>query len=560
MSTTADAWHPGTLLDARYVLTSPAGSGGSATVWHARDERLGRMVAVKMLNSRSLADELAVRRLQVEAQALARLRHRHIAEVYDYGVVREHGRTAAAYLVMELIDGVSIRQALVEQPRLPWPQAVTIAAQTADGLAAAHARGVVHRDITASNVLLTAEGAKIIDFGICAPAGSDERDADGYLIGTPAYLAPERVDGQPVQPAADVYSVGVLLYRMLAGSLPWPADTPVGLLTAPRLRPPQPLPPIEGLPDAVAEAVTACLDRDPAARPTAAQLAATLAAEGGDLVSWPVLPAADAGAAETLTHMLPWQPAETAPRTRRRPAVVAAALGVGALVAAGALWAATGTDRGADPAVAGPATPGPPVCEAAFQLRSDAGGRFTAEVTVTNTAEVAREPGRISFDLPGGQRIDEGTPWRQTGRTVTAAEAAALRPGAATTLPVAGSYQRTNPLPTAFRLDGQPCAVTLLGISGAPISPPASGDPTQPVTTPGASGQAPEPQQSPEPSPAGASPSPDEPSPPPASPPPASPTAQAGSGGSPAPGTEGDDDAATITGRGVCPQARGESC
>ncbi|GAA1393003.1 serine/threonine-protein kinase [Catellatospora coxensis] len=151
--TATSPWQAGTLLEERYLLTEPAGRGGSATVWHASDERLGRMVAVKLLKT-ELLDDAALTRLQVEAQALARLRHRNIADVYDFGTAHKGGRLSAAYLVMELIDGDPLTQPLAGQRSLPWQQAAQVGAQTADGLAAAHSRGVVHRDIAPGNILL----------------------------------------------------------------------------------------------------------------------------------------------------------------------------------------------------------------------------------------------------------------------------------------------------------------------------------------------------------------------------------------------------------------------
>lgn len=532
MSTTAaGSWQTGTLLDDRYRLAAPVGSGGSATVWQARDERLGRMVAVKLLNPRFVADEWAVQRLGTEAQALARLRHRHIAEVYDFGVDRHDREVPVAFLVMELIDGASVGQALHGGRSLPWPQAVSVTAQTAAGLAAAHARGVVHRDIAPGNILLTGDGVRIIDFGICASAGSDEVGPDGNLIGTPAYLAPERVDGQPVQPAADVYALGVLLHRMLSGELPWQADTPVGLLTAPRFRPPSPLPDIDGLPPEVAEAVAACLDRDPAARPTAAQLAEILgrvdtagaAAAGAALAADP---------AATLTHILPWRPlaerdapasAETQPVTASRRRAVALAAAAGGLALAGAaVWALNGSGP-SEPSTAAPAASAPPACDATFQLRDDTGRRFTATITVVNAAGDTLAPARVSFDLPGTQRVEAESRWRQDGRTVTATGTRELASGARLTMPVTWTYQDTNPLPTAFRLDGRPCAASLLGPAGMPITgqpsrtaeAPGSAEPTGPAAPPQQSpGTGPEPSpSSPESSPTEAAGSPPAPSP-----------------------------------------------
>ncbi|WP_144126584.1 serine/threonine-protein kinase [Catellatospora sichuanensis] len=529
MSTPAEgSWRSGTLIDDRYLLTTPVGSGGTATVWHARDERLGRMVAVKLLSPGMLADDLAVQRLGVEAQALARLRHRHIAEVYDYGVNRQAGQTTAAYLVMELIDGVPVRQALAEQGHLPWPQAVRIAAQTADGLAAAHARGIVHRDVAPGNILLTADGVKIIDFGICASTGSEELDADGNLIGTPAYLAPERVDNRPVQPPADVYAIGVLLYRMLSGHLPWPADTPVGLLTAPHLRPPEPMPDIAGLPTSVTDTIGACLDLDPAARPTATHLADALgtAADGTDAAAPSAMPYAESGAAGTVTHILPWRQPPAPPRSRRpAPAVLAAAVALGGLAVGGALWAFGTSDPQPPPAAAGPPGGTQPGCAAVFHLEADTGTRFAATITVTNSAPDARTPARISFDLPGDQRILSDAHWQQNARTVTAGGTRTLDPGAQLSLPVRGTYRNANPLPTTFRLDGLPCAATLLGPSGAIITP-QPGTPTVAGTATGPAGPTPGPRQSPDVTPEPVPPSPDSspssvPSPPALSPSPA---------------------------------------
>src|SRR2546421_7027160 len=255
------------LLDGRYRLIERMGRGGMATVWRAHDERLSRTVAVKILDGRLPDDQAGRLHMRAEARALARLSHQHIADVYDFGTPEN----AAPYLVMELVEGPSLASVLIERQALPWRAALTVCAQVADALAAAHARGVVHRDVTAANVMLTPAGVKLIDFGICALEGQQQTDADGQLLGTLAYTAPERLHGRPVAAAADVYSVGSLLYRTLSGRLPWQAATPEELLLAGQQ--PEPLPPIDGLPAGVTNACIRCLDRDPDRRPTAAELA-----------------------------------------------------------------------------------------------------------------------------------------------------------------------------------------------------------------------------------------------------------------------------------------------
>ncbi|NUS45924.1 MAG: serine/threonine protein kinase, partial [Mycobacteriaceae bacterium] len=261
------------LLDGRYRLIEPIGTGGMSTVWRARDERLGRVVAVKTLGRRLLADRTAQRRLAAEARTLARLSHPHIAVVHDYGVARVAGGVVP-YLVMEVVDGTPLATVLAERD-LGWPAAVGVCAQVASAVAAAHARGVVHRDISANNVLLADTGVTVIDFGI---SGFVDQPADTETFGTPAYTAPERLDGAPVHPAADVYALGVLLYRCLTGRLPWPPTSLVGLLSAHRNRDPRPLPDIAGLPPQVADMCLACLEKDPAARPDAETVAEVLAA------------------------------------------------------------------------------------------------------------------------------------------------------------------------------------------------------------------------------------------------------------------------------------------
>ena len=265
------------LLAGRYRLVERLGAGGMSVVWRGFDEVLGRQVAVKVLPPSTSTDPAFRRRLRAEAQAAARLSHPHITNVYDYGEATTVDGEPVPYVVMELIDGESLAAVLARVRRLPWQAAVRISAEVAAALAAAHSRGIVHRDVTPANVMLTPSGAKVVDFGISALIGENDIDPDGSLLGTPAYLAPERLEGGQVSPATDVYAVGLLIYRTLIGQLPWDVGTTTALLRAHQYTEPEPLPPVEGLPTAVAALVGRCLEKRPDDRPSTAELAHVLA-------------------------------------------------------------------------------------------------------------------------------------------------------------------------------------------------------------------------------------------------------------------------------------------
>ncbi|MEV4518441.1 serine/threonine-protein kinase [Dactylosporangium sp. NPDC049525] len=309
------------LLGGRYRLEELLGSGGMSVVWRARDEVLHRAVAVKVLH---LRDGDARERIQGEARAAAGLSHPNLAQVHDFG------DDGFPFLVMELVAGRSLQRHLDER-ELPPQEAFRVCAGVAAGLAAAHAAGLVHQDVKPANIMVTATGAKLVDFGLAAPAGPQPLED---ILGTPAYLAPERLSGHVVPPS-DVYALGVLLYRLLAGTLPWTADTTTQLIRDHVFTPPLPLPALPGVPDAVARLCMACLDKEPEARPSAEAAAGVLAA---------------AAAPEPL------------PPSRARWYAVAAVV---LLVAAAFPWVLAGLDRAdrrpgtADAAVAASAAPGP---------------------------------------------------------------------------------------------------------------------------------------------------------------------------------------------------------
>jgi serine/threonine-protein kinase len=273
-------------LGRRYRLEQELGTGGMAVVWRAHDEVLGRQVAVKLLGP-SFSDRVARQRIKAEAQVAARLAHPNVAGVYDFGESRQGRRRKVPYIVMELVHGdtLAVRQ---QSDPMHWRTAVGIAAEVAAALAAAHACGVVHRDIKPGNIMLARTGVKVVDFGIAAAVGALE-DRGEELLGTPAYVAPERFAGRPAAPATDVYALGVLLYESLAGRLPWSAYSVTGLVTAHRELPPSPLPPIPGLPADVVELCEQCLSKDPDARPSSLYAAVVLAEAAGLAVTLPVV-------------------------------------------------------------------------------------------------------------------------------------------------------------------------------------------------------------------------------------------------------------------------------
>ncbi|MEV0843929.1 protein kinase [Actinocatenispora sera] len=263
-----------TVLNGRYRLRRRLGAGGMSVVWQAYDRVLERQVAIKLLTGTGPDTD----RIRAEARAVARLTHPRIVNVFDCAESTGPDGGVLPFVVMEYVPGRSLADRLDDGP-LPWPAAVTVAAEVADALTAAHAQGIVHRDVTAANVLLGETGAKVVDFGISAAIG--DRDAppgENSILGTPAYLSPERLAGLPVEPASDVYSLGVLLHVLLTGETPFGGDTTTDATEAHWYGPPAALPPIDGLPTAVDRLRRRCLAKRAKDRPTAAELAVELTA------------------------------------------------------------------------------------------------------------------------------------------------------------------------------------------------------------------------------------------------------------------------------------------
>jgi hypothetical protein len=254
---------PGERLAGRYELIEPIGSGGMAVVWRARDLRLGRPVAVKLLRAELAEDEDVARRFESEARRAASLSHPNVAGVYDTDI--DDGRQ---FIVMELVDGPSVAELLAERGRLEPEEAVDIAAAAARALAAAHRRGLIHRDVKPANLLVGRDGrTRLADFGIARALTANRMTLPGTVLGSIPYLSPEQARGDDASAHGDVFSLGVVLFEMLTGRLPWEAETPAALATV-RLHAPAPAPStvVTGLPEGLDTIVARALAPDPGER------------------------------------------------------------------------------------------------------------------------------------------------------------------------------------------------------------------------------------------------------------------------------------------------------
>ena len=213
------------ILDKRYELLEHIGSGGMAEVYKAKDLILERLVAVKILNSQYAGDTEFVQRFHREARGAARLSHPNIVGVYDVG--EDDGRH---YIVMELVEGQTLKNMIAEKGKLDVEEALHIAKKIASALEMAHKNNLVHCDIKPHNILVTANGAvKVADFGIARAVSSSTLTYNDTVVGSVHYFSPEQAKGTAITPKSDVYSLGVVLYEMLTGQLPFDGSTPVGI-------------------------------------------------------------------------------------------------------------------------------------------------------------------------------------------------------------------------------------------------------------------------------------------------------------------------------------------
>jgi eukaryotic-like serine/threonine-protein kinase len=258
----------GRVLGGRYRLDRELARGGMATVWIAEDPLLSRRVAVKLLLPELAIDDALRVRFRNEAIAAAKLTHPGIVATYDTG-----DDDGTAYIVMELVEGKTLRRLIDDRGKLPVREAIDISSQVADALEHAHRQGLVHRDIKPANVLVQSDGrVKVTDFGIAKAAGGDDLTRTGTVVGTARYLAPEQVNGHPVDGRADVYALGLILYEMLAGRAPFGGDSDMATAVARLTNSPEPI--SSARPEVsrpLEDVVARSLARDPAYRFQSAQ-------------------------------------------------------------------------------------------------------------------------------------------------------------------------------------------------------------------------------------------------------------------------------------------------
>jgi eukaryotic-like serine/threonine-protein kinase len=458
---------PRQLLAGRYRLESQIAAGGVGEVWRGEDTVLTRPVAIKLLRPEFAGHAETLTRFRAEARHAGAMSHPAIARVYDYG---DPVPPYPAFLVMELVDGPSLAAVLAAGP-FGAAQTMDVVAQVASGLQTAHEAALVHRDIKPANLLLAANGqVKITDFGIAHVAGSVPVTSTGTVMGTPAYLAPERVSGRSATPASDLYSLGVVAYECLAGAPPF-TGKPLDVAVAHRDRPLPPFP--YPVPAEVARLVAELTAKNPAARPVSAEEVAIRAAllredaEGGadgEPSAWqygiPVTATGIAAASGPVTPPEPtvgWRPPRPRRAGRIRWTVAAASVAAAAAaVTVLALVMAPGPGPTSHQAsAAGPgqvsqrqtqaAQPSPPATPSPSPTASSPSAPSTVDVTADALIGEPLDQVRQELQLLGlTVRVQRDPSDQETGTVVAVQPSGRVRPASTILVTVATMFPQDN--------------------------------------------------------------------------------------------------------------------
>jgi serine/threonine protein kinase len=335
----------GVVLHGRYRLTSPVAAGGMGEVWRAEDLLLHREIAVKVLLPALMADRQFVARFRAEARMMAALRHPGIAPIHDYGENAQVGAHRFDYLVMEFIDGTPLSTRIQQAGRLGAAETMTVVAQVADALQAAHEAGIVHRDVKPNNLLLRPGGdVVLVDFGVARSEGMTGFTGTDVVIGSAHFMAPEQAEGRPVSAATDVYALGAVAFSCLAGRPPYVGDSPLAVLAQLVHGQSPVLPP--DVPAEVAAVVSRAMRKDPDQRYASASDLAAAARAARAAPEPPPVPPPSAEAAEMVTAPRSSPPSPDVAPTKvagppsggRRGKTVAAAVAVGVLLAGAGAW------------------------------------------------------------------------------------------------------------------------------------------------------------------------------------------------------------------------------
>jgi serine/threonine protein kinase len=254
---------PGTLFHGRYEILGPLGRGGMGMVYKARDRRLDEVVAIKVLRPDFGNDPTMAERFRSEIKLARKVRHRNVCAIHDYGEDR-----GLLYISMEYIEGVDLKQVLKQSGALPAHRGYEVAIQITEGLQAVHDAGIIHRDLKTPNIMSDGAGiARLMDFGVAKRVGEGAATVTGQIIGTPEYMSPEQAQGHKLDTRSDIYALGIVLYEIFTGQVPFRGETPISTILK-HLNDPPPLegPQASGIPGSLKPVLRRCLAKDPADR------------------------------------------------------------------------------------------------------------------------------------------------------------------------------------------------------------------------------------------------------------------------------------------------------